>query len=437
MRAIAALVVLGILAVREAPPPPRPSDFRFQRALTVDASEEGSPNACALLDAQVYAHSAGTLDDLRIFSAGREAPYAVTLSNTLPTGDSALILNLGLKRPRELSFDLQMPSRPYSEVDLTLDATDFLASATITGLRSLHDRTPTFLGTLTLFDLTAQRLGRNTSLAIAESTFPFLHIELTLTPAPGNRSLAVRPPLVAGAMVPPSRLAQILYTPVAETTSIVQRPRESVARFVVPAHVPVERVTVELDPADHTNFSRAVTISAMARPEGQPHGFSEAAEAPPREQLSGEISRVRLTEAGEDVRESSLSIPAILGSNGQSPATVEVAIQNGDDRPLQLRSVSLEMRERKLCFAAAAAPATLFYGAPGMAAPVYDFGRLFQPTEPARTATLGPEQSNPGFVPYSRRKPLTERYPALLWIALMAVVCVLGVVAFRSARHLR
>jgi hypothetical protein len=146
---------------------------------------------------------------------------------------------------------------------------------------------------------------------------------------------------------------------------------------------------------------------------------------------------VRLTEAGEDVRESSLSIPAILGSNGQSPATVEVAIQNGDDRPLQLRSVSLEMRERKLCFAAAAAPATLFYGAPGMAAPVYDFGRLFQPTEPARTATLGPEQSNPGFVPYSRRKPLTERYPALLWIALMAVVCVLGVVAFRSARHLR
>ena len=426
MRSLAALLLLGLLASSDAPPPPTPASFRYQRAITI--SPGPPPDACAVLDAQVFAH-ANPLEDLRIYSANQEVPYAVTFSGTAPTGDPAGILNLGLKSPRALSFDLQMPDRPYSAVALTLNAHDFLASAHVTGLKSLTDKNPTYLGTFTLFDLTTQRLGHSSSVQLAESTFPYLHLDLTLTPAPGNNSLAVSPAIVAAAEVPPSRLAQTLYTPVAETSTITQRPRESVATFTIPAHVPVERVTFDLDPADHTNFSRSVIVSSkptIAR-EGEPS----------TEQLSGEISRVRLTEAGQEIHQQSLSIPAILGSNEQAPATVEVAIQNGDDQPLKIHSVTLEMRQRKLCFAIPTQPATLFYGAPNVPAPVYDFGRLFNATDAVRTATLDAEQLNPQFLPPAPPKQsLTERYPQLLWIALLAVVSILAAIAFRSAKRL-
>jgi len=426
VRPLAALLLLGLLASTDAPPPPTPASFRYQRPITIPPRPPA--DACAVLDAQVFAH-ANPLEDLRIYSANQEVPYAVTFSGTAPTGDPAGILNLGLKSPRALSFDLQMPDRPYSAVALTLNAHDFLASAHVTGLKSLTDKNPTYLGTFTLFDLTTQRLGHSSSVQLAESTFPYLHLDLTLTPAPGNNSLAVSPSIVAAAEVPPSRLAQTLYTPVAETSTITQRPRESVATFTIPAHVPVERVTFDLDPADHTNFSRSVIVSSkptIAR-EGEPS----------TEQLSGEISRVRLTEAGQEIHQQSLSIPAILGSNEQAPATVEVAIQNGDDQPLKIHSVTLEMRQRKLCFAIPTQPATLFYGAPNVPAPVYDFGRLFNATDAVRTATLDAEQLNPQFLPPAPPKQsLTERYPQLLWIALLAVVSILAAIAFRSAKRL-
>jgi hypothetical protein len=434
VRSLAALLLLGLLASSDAPPPPTPASFRYQRPITIPP---GPPaDACAVLDAQVFAH-ANPLEDLRIYSANQEVPYAVTFSGTAPTGDPASILNLGLKSPRALSFDLQMPDRPYSAVALTLNAHDFLASAHITGLKSLTDKNPTYLGTFTLFDLTTQRLGHSSSVQLAESTFPYLHLDLTLTPAPGNNSLAVSPAIVAAAEIPPSRLAQTLYTPVAETSTITQRPRESVATFTIPAHVPIERVTFDLDPADHTNFSRPVTISAKIVPDTAAKRGETAVQPVQPEQLSGEISRIRLTEAGQEIHQQSLSIPAILGSNEQAPATIEVAIENGDDRPIKLRAVRLEMRQRKLCFAIPTQPATLFYGAPNVPAPVYDFGRLFNATDAVRTATLDAEQLNPQFLPPAPPKQsLTERYPQLLWIALLAVVAILAAIAFRSAKRL-
>lgn len=421
------------LSAQAPAPPPTPSSFLYQRAIIIPVGT--APNACAILDANVFAH-ANPLEDLRLYAASQEVPYAFYLSSTTsPTGDPARILNLGLKSGRHISFDLEMPQRPYSSVDLNLNAHDFLASARVSGLKSLSDKEPVAIGTFTLFDLTAQRLGRSATLAFAESTFPYLHVDLTLTPAPGNNALAITPAIVVSAEIPPSRLAQTLYTPVAETTTIAQRPRQSVATFTIPARVPIERITVDLDPTDHTNFSRTLSIIAQELP---PASKTDApAIQEPAERLSGEISRVRLNEAGQQIQEESLSVPATLGSNSQSPASIEVAIENGDDRPLKIRAVRLEMRERKLCFAVPASPTTLLYGAPTVPAPVYDFGRLFNPAEPVRIATLGAEQPNPLYTaPQPKPKSLTERYPQLLWIALFAVVAILAAVAFRSAKRL-
>ena len=77
---------------------------------------------------------------------------------------------------------------------------------------------------------------------------------------------------------------------------------------------------------------------------------------------------MQLTQAGREIRQQQLSVPATLGANMQGAATVEVAVDNGDDTPLPITAVRLEMRQRKLCFAAPTAqPVTLFYGDDGAA----------------------------------------------------------------------
>jgi hypothetical protein len=97
------------------------------------------------------------------------------------------------------------------------------------------------------------------------------------------------------------------------------------------------------------------------------------------------------------------------------------------------------MRQHKLCFDAPSGTGsglTVYYGDPTLAAPVYDYDRLFVPANKPLAAQLGPEQLNPGFHPPAAEvRPFTERHPELLWIVLIAVICVLGVVALKSSRN--
>ncbi len=434
MKGLAALLLLSLATADDPRHAPSPlAAFEYRRDVRLEAvTAEHASYACALLDAEVFAHTEPGLADLRLSAAASGVPftpYAITLSTTAPEGDAARILNLGARAKRVVAFDLAMPDRRYSAVQLGLHAHDFIASAKVTGLRSLADREPTQLGAFTLFDLSSQHLGHSSTLEFAESSFPFLHVELSLSPAPGAPGAGLFPPaMVASAEVPPSRLAQTLYTPVAETSSLEQRPRRSVAVFNLPARVPVERVTVVLEPGDRTNFNRTVTVAAK----------TAAAET---EQLSAEISRVRLRQAGQEIRSESLSFPAILGSNAQAAARVEVSVENGDDQPLKISAIRLEMRERKVCFPvdpdSAAAGPTLLYGATGLPAPVYDFGHIFNPSDPARAATLGPETLNPFYsAPRPPQKTFPERHPELLWIALLSIVAILGSAALRSARRM-
>jgi hypothetical protein len=234
--------------------------------------------------------------------------------------------------------------------------------------------------------------------------------------------------MVQSVTVPPSREAQSLYTTAAEATSITQRSRQSVATFNLPERIPIERVSFALAPAFKANFSRDVSIS------DRPLATANPADSL-GETLSGTILRVHLTQAGREIRQEQLSVPATLGSNMQSAATVEVAVNNGDDTPLPITAVRLETRQRKICFdAPTAQPLTLFYGDPALTAPQYDYSRLFSPTSEFHTAKLGPEQLNPAYRDRPDARPLTDRHPHLLWIALLIVICILAIIAIRSSK---
>ena len=233
--------------------------------------------------------------------------------------------------------------------------------------------------------------------------------------------------MVLGASVPPSREAQSVFTPAAETRALTQRGRQTLARFTLPERVPVERVTFALSPEFNGNFTRDIVISDHAAGTSTSSG----------ETVSGSIFRVRLTQAGREIHQQRLSVPATLGSNLQSAAEVEIAINNGDDRPLPIDAVRLEMRQRRLCFEAPSSdPLTLFYGDPALSSPVYDFARTVSLTNQVPLARTGPEQRNPVYTPRPDTRAATERHPELIWVAFLAVVCILAIVAFRSSRHL-
>jgi hypothetical protein len=440
----------AIMLVTPVGTAPRPSQYMHVRSLAVAPGSGGAEPAaaCAVLDAAVYAHDPYSLQDLRLFparptaTAGSqppEIPYVVTTSETSPQTDDARVLNLGMTGADgggHVSFDLAMPDRPYTEVDLNLAGTDFIATAKVYGLAALGQKqAPVSLGTFTLFDLSSQHLFHSTSLPLRESTFPYLHLDLEVTGSAGH-SFKATPAMVAGATIPPAREAQTLYTPVAETTHIVQRGHESVASFQLQRGVPVERIEFELKPGDHTNFSRAVKVVARAKTPRDASGrdFLD-------EQLSGQISQVRVRENGRDISLVNLAIPATIGLNQMPETTLEVAVENGDDQPVPLQAVRLAMRQRKLCFDAAASPVSMYYDndyVDAVHAPVYDYARLFQATAPTRVATLGPEQANAAFEPApAPQRTFLDRYPQVLWAALLAAIAVLGAIAFRSAKKMQ
>jgi hypothetical protein len=409
--------------------------LRYQRAVSLS----GSGQTCAVIDPQIFPHAANSLKDLRLYQGTHELPYAVTLSEPpQPDSDTAQIRNLGL-RNRNIVFDVEMPNRPYTDVTLNLAGQDFIATATVSGTRDPSYANQTSLGDFTLFDLTTQHLFRSTTLHLQETNLPYLHIELAISPAPGAPASNANPQtlqqIVLGVTVPPSREAQSLYTTAAQSTAITQRGRQSIAIFTLPERIPIERISVDIPPTYKANFSRDVHIT------DHPLNTHEAPDTPggtaaASETLAGTILRVHLTQSGREIRQQQLSVPATLGSNMQSAATVEVAIDNGDDTPLPISAIRLEMRQRKLCFdtPTPAQSLTLFYGDPALTAPQYDYARLFSLSNEVRIAQLGPEQRNPAYRDRPDERPLTERHPHLLWIALLIVICILALIAIRSSK---
>jgi hypothetical protein len=118
-----------------------------------------------------------------------------------------------------------------------------------------------------------------------------------------------------------------------------------------------------------------------------------------------------------------------------TPSKWTISIENGDDAPLKLESVRLEMLERNLCFEAQGNGSyLLMYGDPALAAPRYDYATLFTPQANASQIAAGPEQPNPIYKPRPDARPFTEKHPALLWIALAVVIALLGAIALRSAK---
>ncbi len=432
-----------------AAPIAEPQHLRYVRSLTLPRGASGV--ACAVLDASVYAHAASaSADDLRVFQALphagpramlQEIPFVVRYSGANPAGSQTATVRNRTLRHGDLSFDLEMPHRPYTQVDLQLAARNFLATAEVFGEGSgLAGEASTAkpLGVFALFDLTQQHLARSTSIPLQESTFPRLHIHLRLRGLDGRPLSGLTRFIVQGATVPASREAQTLYTVVATTGAVIEQGASSVAQLNVPAHLPIERVHVLLDPGYKADFLRTVSIVA----EVDQHPAGESLTGEPLEIVNGELWRVTRAGSSPPIRASHLNIPAVLASNVHNPATIQVRVHNDDQPPLPIRAVQLEMRQRTLCFnATPGARYTLRYGDDALSPPVYDLEEPGDPEElgdleelgnlaglPAKpiSATLGREDLNPSYIRRHTASTYDEHNPNRFWIVLIAAIAVLG-----------
>jgi hypothetical protein len=203
---------------------------------------------------------------------------------------------------------------------------------------------------------------------------------------------------------------QSRYLTVQESSHVVDEEYSTKLVFVVPAPVPVDRIVFK-PRAWPPQFSRDITISV----DPITAVWSTYTPQPALATKSyGTLLRIHSIQSGHRIDEERLVFDAPW-VDASTPTRWIVSIKNGDDDPLSLDSVRLEMLERKLCFDAQPnASYTLYYGDPALAAPRYDYAKQFTLQPGAIKLIAGPEQPNPVYKPRPAASPNPVKHPGVL-----------------------
>lgn len=414
MKLATSLLLLAVVAAS-----PEIRYFKYQRAIENLPPHAGQ--ACMVVDAGIFTHAAPGLADLRLYRDGTETPFAIRIAApTLAAQGTIEPLDKGV-RGGQTVFDAEMPDGQYSDLELAVTAHDFIATVQVSGSQTQTGGAETKVGSYTIFDLSKQRLGRSTVLHLPQSDFKYLHFRI---------AGPLMPETISGLSVIRLPASQPRYIDVAETTQVKQKNRTSVFKFDVPAHVPLDRVVFAVG-AQPALFSRDVSIEVQPAPQAS---ATESSQFTQSVVASGNLLRVHGVQNGHRIDEERLAIDT--PGEEFKPAKWTITIDNGDDAPLKVESVRLQMLERDLCFdAAGSGGTTLYYGDPALTAPRYDYASLFTLQADAAKASAGPEQANAAFEARPDERPFTEKHPALLWAALVLVIALLGAIALGSMKR--
>jgi len=383
---------------------PAISYFKYERQIGT-ASATGQHYA--VVDETVWPHALPNLDDLRLYSAGKEIPYARrTMWGSRETEQKIVRLLQPGTLGGKTQFLLDMSGvSEYDRIILTLKTKNYVAHARVEGQDDSHGKQWANLGTTTLFDLSEEKLGRNSTLQIPVSTYKFLRVTV---------DGPVKPSEVQGGTAGIERAQEAAWRDLGSEPKQTQEGKDTVLTFAVPENVPVERLMLVIDPAQG-NFQRDLEMQSE---KGFPTG-------------AGEISRIHMQRNGGriDVDQTWLSLRA----TGQGQ--LRVIIHNGDDAPLRITRARLQQYERRIYFDCdAGASLALYYGDQKLTSPVYEYAKLFQSNVNAEQTQMGAEEANAGYTGRPDDRPWSERHPSVLWAALLAAVAILGGIAVRSLK---
>jgi hypothetical protein len=398
--------------------------FRYERP--VQLAQTSAPETCVVLPLDLLSHAAPWLQDLRVMAGDREVAYQVRTSSD--AGEEVArpeqILNLG-QRNGAISFDVEMTEPRYSRVLLNMARSHFSVLVHVTGIDRPGEAGVAFPEIAYSSD-TPEDEPQVKRISLPESNFRYLHFEI--------RTLAldpVTPRDVAGVDVLVQNAEPPRYVQVASSTGPQQKPHETMYEFTVPANLPLDQLSFASDDPKAV-FSRTADLERFRSSDGAQATSDDAA----RREMPMQSEGITLMHAPDAKRPSASSgegtIHLALGAAPYA-STVRLTIQNGDDAPLALHAIALQMRERRICFLRKPNTSyTLRYGDPLLGAPQYDLSPIEAAAMSVSQSTLGEERALAP-VPKGLR-PFTERHPVLLWVALILVVGTLGFVALRSAR---
>jgi Protein of unknown function (DUF3999) len=388
---------------------PGTTSLEFQRGVELAS---GASQEYFVVDATMWEHARPDLGDVRLYSAGMEVPYV------LQTGAGSTVreqVDCKVLQPATVAGNTQFildmtQTELYSTVQLDLKTKDFVARARIEGANDVHAANWALLGSSTLYDFTSESLGHNGTLQMPNTTFRYLRVTLD---GPVKRDD------VTGAKTGIGREGATKWITVAENPAIVQQGRDTILSFSLPPKVPVERIHFEIDGAQ-PNFLRSVEAQHV----------DEKGQAG-RVVGNGTITKIHMLRGGKKIDQEDSSIFLFAQGHG----ALNIIVHNGDDLPLKITGAQLQQRERRIYFQVpAASQATLYYGSERLAAPNYDYVKLFQMDASAAETRLLAEEMNSAYQKPPDPRPWTERHPAAMWAALIAAILVLGAVAVRSLR---
>ena len=405
-----AVVALAAAAVHPA--------FRYERP--VQLSSATTPETCVVLPLDLLPHAAPMLQDLRVSAGDREIAYQLRISSDAAenVGRPQQILNLGA-RNGVISFDVAMTEPRYSRALLKMARSHFSVLVHVTGIDQPGEAGVAFPEIPYSSD-TPEDEPQMKLISLPESNFRYLHFEIqTLALDP------VTPRDIAGVDVLTETTEAPRYLQAAVASAPQQKPHETIYEFAVPANVPLDRLSFASDDANAV-FSRTADL------ERYKSSASDTATKAMPSQSEG-VTLASLPDAKRPKAEHRPNTIDLGLGAATYPSVVRLTVQNGDDTPVALHAVTLQMRERRLCFLPKPDSSyALRYGDPSLGPPRYDLTPIEAAGANASVSTLGPERALTPEIAEAR--PFTERHPVMLWVALILVVGTLGVVALRSAR---
>jgi hypothetical protein len=396
---ISSVALAIILAISASP-----SYFKYRRQVQ---STNSAGQHYIVVDEALWRHARPDLNDLRMYAAEKEIPYKMTVETG---GSETEQKQFRVLQPASIGgktqFLLDMSGvDEYDRIHLTLATKNFVAHARVEGQDDPHGTEWALLGTTTLYDLSDEKLGSNSTLQIPLSAFRFLKVTV---------DSAVKPSDVKNGTAGATRAQKAVWREVAATPSLQQHGKETVITFDVPANTPVERLTLDIDPTQ-PNFCRQMQIRG-----GQDEPYN-----------TDQISRIHMLRSGQKVDVERTSIELC----GNCQRILKAVIQNGDDPPLKITGAHLLQWERRIYFDSDAGEQPgIYYGDEKIGAPEYDYDKLFQKSAAVQAVALDPEVNNAAYVPRPDDRPWSDQHPALLWIAILAAVIILGTVAVRSLK---
>ena len=375
--------------------------------------------------ADVFEHARRDLTDLRIYASdGTTVPYALHVLSPKSVRDVISANEFNRSEPEagihELTLELQRDNIEHNEVVVETSGVNFRRFVLISGSPDGKDWKPLVSGNVLHYTDGEQTLI-NKEFQYPNSRHRYVKVQVTPDPqiADGKDAFTFQSVSVVRQLDLPGKSVTTEAT--VGTREPTRHYGAAGSRWILDfgASVPCDRLEIAVQDEE---FARDVSLEAesmndFGQPTFYPIYFNE-------------------NSAWQRRRDEPV-VPIVLTFPETQSRRLRLTIADYRNKPLTLTSVRGSAPARQIIFEQpddSKLPLKLYFGNQDAEMANYDFARNLPealPVAPVR-ATLGTAESNPQYVPSP--KAFTERFPALIYIALGSVSLVLGAVIMNLSK---